>query len=288
LLDIAVSAAAWSSARRLSTGAVTNVLAGIESTTMDKAEFIKLAPKYYALAIGLRFTKNDGPQTRQSIMIEYMAHEEGAPPEEAYSLVDDFTIWNRAIDWLVESNLISAFTDPFGPPVYLKDDTFDSRWNDLCRDQSPFQNANASGDAGRWTYQALDSVYREYIKLGIRSSDFENPEREWAPIPLDRNSEALQAAVVSLDETITQVEQSNGYASEYPEERNFVLDNLRLLSQKLKSAGTVSVSYVRAHGLNVLKRVQDRFIDTSIGEGAKETTNAIVHWLHEIVNYFVS
>jgi len=41
------------------------------------------------------------------------------------------------------------------------------------------------------------------------------------------------------------------------------------------------------HGLNVLKRVQDRFIDTSIGEGAKETTNAILHWLHELIQYIL-
>ena len=41
------------------------------------------------------------------------------------------------------------------------------------------------------------------------------------------------------------------------------------------------------HGLNVLKRVQDRFIDTSIGEGAKETTNAILHWLHELIQYII-
>jgi hypothetical protein len=202
-------------------------------------------------------------------------------------LVDDFTIWNRAIDWLVESDMISAFTDPFGPPVYLKGDTFDSRWNDLCRSQSPFENAEASGDPGRWTYQALDSAYREYIKLGIRSSDFDDPERDWAPIPLERNNEALQTAIVALDKTITEVEQSNGYASEHAEERNFVLDNLRMLSQRLKSAGTISVSYIRTHGLSVLKRVQDRFIDTSIGEGVRETTNAIVHWLHELINYFV-
>jgi hypothetical protein len=254
---------------------------------MDKADFIKLAPKYYALAIGLRFSKHGGSQTRQSIMKEYVVQEEGGTSEDNYCLVDDFTIWNRAIDWLVEREMIVAFTDPFGPPVYTKGGTFDSQWNDLCRDQSPFENAAASGDPGRWIYQALDSVYREYIKLGIRSSDFEDPERDWAPIPIEQNNEALQTAIVALDKTITEVEQSNGYASEYAEERNFVLDNLRMLSQKLKSAGTISVSYIRTHGLSVLKRVQDRFIDTSIGEGAKETTNAIVHWLHELINYFI-
>jgi hypothetical protein len=49
----------------------------------------------------------------------------------------------------------------------------------------------------------------------------------------------------------------------------------------------VGYSDKTTHGLNVLKRVQDRFIDTSIGEGAKETTNAILHWLHELIQYIL-
>jgi hypothetical protein len=252
---------------------------------MDKAEFVKLAPQYYALAIGLAFEYKGGPLTRQSIMNEYVMQEDG---EESYSLVDDFATWNRATAWLVEREMIVAFIDPFGPPVYNKGGTFDSQWNDLCRSERPFENARQSGDEQGWTREALRAVYAEHIRLAIRASDFEEPEREWEPIPLDRNDEALQTAIVSLDKTIEAVEQSNGYASEHAEERNFVLDNLRMLSQKLKSAGTISVSYIRAHGLTVLKRVQDRFIDTSIGEGAKEATNAIVHWLHELVSYFVS
>jgi hypothetical protein len=131
------------------------------------------------------------------------------------------------------------------------------------------------------------AVYREYTRLGILPSDFESPERDWQPIPLDRQDEALQAAIISLDKTIKEIEQSNGYASEHAEERNFSIDNLRMLSQKLKGASTTSIAYVRTHGLTVLKRIQDRFVDTAIGEGAKETTKAILHWLHEIVNYFV-
>jgi hypothetical protein len=253
---------------------------------MDKADFVKLAPQYYALAIALAFANKGDELTRQSIMNEYIVHDEDG--DQTYSLVDDFTIWTQAMGWLTDHDMIIAFTDPFGPPVFNKGGTFDSQWNDLCKNERPFQNAHRSGDPVRWTYEALSAVYLEYIRLGIQPSDFENPEREWTPIPLDRNDEALQTAIVSLDKTITEVEQSNGYASEHTEERNFVLDNLRMLSQRLKSAGAISVSYVRAHGLNVLKRLQDRFIDTSIGEGATEARNAIVHWLHQVINYFVS
>jgi hypothetical protein len=188
---------------------------------MDKAGFIKLAPKYYALAIALTFTHKGDALTRQSIMNEFIVHEEAG--DDPYSLLDDFTVWNLAIAWLVDREMIVSFTDPFGPPIYSKGDIFESQWNDLCRAERPFENAQRSGGAVRWTHEALGAVYREYMRLGIRASDFENPEREWEPIPLDRNDEALQTAIVSLDKTITEVEQSNGYASEHSEERNFVL-----------------------------------------------------------------
>jgi hypothetical protein len=249
---------------------------------MDKAEFIRLAPKYYALAILLQLVKGK-PVTYQSIAEEYTVKSD----DEDEFLLQNGNLWAIATDWLMEKELVVAFSDPFGPPVYTQTDTFDSRFNDLFNSEMPFQNAQASGDSRRWAFQALRRVYEEEIRLSIRSSDFDDPESEWKPIPLEPSNLALQNAVISLDKTIVEIEQSNGYASEHPEERNFVLDNLRLLSQKLKSAGTVSVLYVRTHGLNVLKRVQDRFVDTAIGEGAKETTKAILRWLQEIVHHFI-
>jgi hypothetical protein len=86
---------------------------------MDKAEFVELAPQYYALAIALAFASKGGELTRQSIMNEYIVHEEDG---DTYFLLDDFTIWNQAIAWLVDRDMILAFTDPFGPPVYNKGD----------------------------------------------------------------------------------------------------------------------------------------------------------------------
>lgn len=190
---------------------------------MDKAEFIRLAPLYYALAIVLKFARSGGPFTQQSIADDYTIEIEGGSPEDAACLVENSNIWDRAIKWLVERDVLVAFTDPFGPPVYKKGDTFDSQINDLFASTAPFETARASGDPSRWTFQALRRVYEEEIRLGVRPSDFEEPDREWAPLPLDRDQPALQTAIACLDQTITEVEQSNGYASEYPEERNFVL-----------------------------------------------------------------
>jgi hypothetical protein len=252
---------------------------------MDKAEFIEKAPLYYALAILLQFRTSGRSLTRRAISNEYYVQVEGGSQDDITGLVDDDNLWDLAVKWLEISNAVVAYRDPFGPPVLTQSDTFESEVTDIFASVSPFRTAEESGDARNWTFQALQRVESERVRLGIGPADFIDPERDWAPLPVERENESLKKAIVALDETITQVEQSNGYASEHPEERNFVLDNLRMLSSKLKSAGTVSMSYVRTHGLNILEKLQHRFIDTAIGEGAKETTHTIVHWLRELVDY---
>jgi hypothetical protein len=254
---------------------------------MDKSEFLEKAPLYYALAIGLCFASGANAQTRHAIRDEYTLQSDPDDPDTQVCLVDVDVIWDRAIAWLTARGFIESLTDPFGPPIYVRNDTFGQRWHELSTTLAPFRNAAASEAARGWTISALSSVDREYRLLEISQQDFETPEREWEPIPLDENNPALQKAIDDLDKTIADVEQSNGYATQYPEERNFVLDNLRMLSQKMKSAGTISVSYIRTHGLSVLKKIQDRFVDTAIGEGAKETVRSILHWLHEIINYII-
>jgi hypothetical protein len=256
---------------------------------MDKAEFIEKAPGYYALAIALAVKRASSPLTQATIEAIYPVTRTGRFGLGGRSLLDNGHLWTIAIEFLQQRNMIGIFKDTFGPSIYHVENDFQKGWDELLSDDRfPFKNFNILGEHEDWLHGALTNVAETFETLDIQPADFENPEREWEPIPLERNNESLQSAIIALDNTITQVEQSNGYASEHAEERNFVLDNLRMLSQKLKSAGTVSVSYVRTHGLSILKRLQDRFVDTSIGEGAKEARNAIVHWLHGVINYFVS
>jgi hypothetical protein len=253
---------------------------------MDKAEFIEKAPGYYALAIAVALKTSGSAVTRGTIESLYML-DGGNFPDTC--LVGNDDLWKRAVALLIDRNMIGIFHDTFGPPIYHQTADTEAAWGALREDPKlPFKNYQILGDHHDWLLGALTNVQHAYDSLEISSSDFDTSDREWEPIPLETTNKSLQIAIASLDKTITEVEQSNGYASEHSEERNFVLDNLRMLSRKLKSAGTVSVSYVKTHGLSVLKRLQDRFIDTSIGEGATEARRAIVHWLHEAINYFIS
>ncbi len=65
------------------------------------------------------------------------------------------------------------------------------------------------------------------------------------------------------------------YSSEHGEERAYVLDNLKLLANRLKNAASISVGYVRAHGLSILKRLEERFAGIFTEESAKASARAL-------------
>ena len=250
---------------------------------MDKSEFVQKAPLYYALAIAYIFSDNDVPRTRRFIQEQFFTYDEDG--QIHYGLLNSHPLWDRAIAWLAKERMIEAHEDAFGPSIYVPTDGFHDRWQTLCETTPPFKTAQSGGDIRSWINDALEAIVDKEEELEIEDSDFDKPESEWEPIPLEKEDESLHKAIDSLERTIAAVEESNGYAVEYPEERAYVLDNLRLLSTKLKTATSISVGYVKSHGLTVLKRLQDRFIDTAIGAIAKQTTAHLLHWLYQFISH---
>lgn len=247
---------------------------------MDKADFIRVAPKYYMLAIIREMQKSYGYLSETAMRESYTYND---PDSDDYCYIPNTHLLKAALDDLVSAGAIEIIEDDFGPALYRKTDQFEEAVEALESDlDGPFYKCKISPDGETWVRSALSKVNDVSTELDITVEDFKRPDREWEPIPLDHDNASLKAAIASLDKVTQQIEQSNGYASAHPEERNFVLDNLKLLSNRLKTAATVSLSYIRSHGLNVLKKVQERFVDTAIGEGAKETIKALGHWIHDI------
>src|SRR5580692_2552967 len=210
------------------------MLAKIGEGEMDKAEFVEKAPLYYALAIAVHFVDLNRPQIRDSIRRSYQTNEYAlllpGSETEFDSLLDADPIWDSAIAWLTAQELIEIHTDAFGPTVYVPGAEFRTKFDVLCASTSPFRIANASGNLKHWARNALVNIARMQKELNIQPGDFGKSEDEWSPIPLEteRGKPALQQAISSLERTIAAVEESNGYAVQYPEERNYVLDNLKL------------------------------------------------------------
>jgi|HubBroStandDraft_6_1064221.scaffolds.fasta_scaffold22696_4 hypothetical protein len=205
-------------------------------------------------------------------------------PEDRYCLIANKELFRVAIHNLLEKMVIEALVDPFGPSQYKEGIALSDYLKEERENRNrPLYRAEASGEAERWLHEALENLDRVAREIGISAEDFQDSEGEWEPIPLDRADTRLQKAIEKVDETIKHVEQNNGYGTEYPEEKRFVVDNLTLLSNTLRTAVSTSVAYIKTHGVNVLQKLQERFGNALIGEAARETAKALWTLIKEAV-----
>lgn len=248
---------------------------------MDKARLVEVAPYYYALAIISFFerTGNTATQTKVSENYRMSFDEDG---------VDEWDYANRprpfalAVDWLELMGLVTRIGDDFGPTIIqrIPDLSGVRRALRTC-DIPAVINYISSGEDEVWLRAALQNLERAYSKLKIKDSDFDDrePDREWTPLPLDRDEPELEAVIVSLDETIEAVRGDNGYAEHMPEERSYVLDGLVAFSKKLKEATTISVPYLRRYAVEPISMLAKRFSKTALEITIAAAKEAIKTWL---------
>jgi hypothetical protein len=245
---------------------------------LDKSRFIERAPLYYALAVAAHFDSNSGRSgSISSIEGAYTVQEDDADP---YCYVSKSVLLIRGIDWLIEKGLVAAEPDDFGPTTYHRTSNFYSEWSSL-KDLAgtPFHKFAQSPDGERWIYDALLAVNRQSNQLEIKDRDFDKPDDEWEPLPLDRDDQNLKEAIKAVEDTIEAVRSDNGYAQTVPEERKYVLDSLNSAARTLKESDTVSVPYLKTYALEPLSRVIRRFGKAAAGATASLTKDAIYTWL---------
>lgn len=244
---------------------------------MDKPDFIRIAPAYYEFAVILALQSASGYLSEPELLRKYTARvRDDDGTDDWYCYLENKKLLQFAIAVLVKKGAIEALLDPFGPSQFKDGPKLSAYMDEQRADTaSPLFKAEVSGDVRDWLHTALARLNMVCRELEVSADDWRDPEGEWEPIPLDQESETLKAANKALSDTIVQVEQNNGYAASYPEERKFILDNLKLLSSTLKTAATTSFNYVKVHGLRVLQKLQERFGAALIGEAAKETAKAL-------------
>jgi hypothetical protein len=210
---------------------------------MDKAEYVARAPLYYALAVAAVLGTVSGPLTEYKIRAKYPRDDDGSP--EPGSLLDRMLVWDRAISWLAEREMIAVKYDTFGPPIYFKNPDFDEKFDELTIDEAlPFASYHAAGRTDDWLVPALYGVDNAYDNLGISLRDFENPDEEWTPIRIERGDVEFESAVASLQTVIEEVRGDNGYAAKHPHERDFVIEGLQGTLTKFQSQ-SISAGYVK-------------------------------------------
>lgn len=210
---------------------------------MEKAEFVKLAPLYYAMAIANVLRNAHDALPDYKIRGDYPDQYDSTP--EPSSLLDRPLLWDKGVEWLLRCDLIAIRHDPFGPPIFNKSENFMAVWDGLCSDTTtPFYNFATSGFSGNWLIPALHSVENHYVHLKITEEDFDNPDREWEPIRIDVEEPEARKAIEELKRVIDDVRADNGYSATYPHERDYVLDGLSSAVEKFETRA-VSAGYVR-------------------------------------------
>jgi hypothetical protein len=251
---------------------------------MDRAQFVKTAPAYYAMAIML-FFRNSGQQPADGDTIERSLSEhndDSSDPDDLYYFLEKPLIFDRAMGWLIDEDIIEAVHDEFGPSIFLPTSRFDPMISQLERDPNlPFQKFRTLRYSESWLRSALRKVNETYDDLQITRSDFENPDAEWQPIPLERDAPELQTAIAKLDKTIEQVRGDNGYSATVPEERALVLESLATASRILKEATSISAPFLKRYAFEPLQMLIRRFGPAAIGIAATGARDALVEFVKQ-------
>lgn len=250
---------------------------------MDKSRFIEMAPIYYALAVGSHLHRE---YPRQSVTLDGILAkftiDDGSGDPAGYCLLEREEILTHALEWLRTQEVLHILEDEFGPKIYILSEDWAYLYERLRNDTKlPFYKHYLISDKDTWLHSALSNINELYLKLGIEPEDFYAPDKEWAPLPLDRDDETLLTTIRELDKTIESVRGDNGYASTLPEERSFVLEALSSVSQKLKQATTVSLPYLRRYAFEPLAILVRRFKGAAISVTATATREALVEFLKQ-------
>ena len=101
------------------------------------------------------------------------------------------------------------------------------------------------------------------------------PEDSWSPLPIDRSAPTYDLTMQAVEEAIAEIGKSNGYASEYPEERESILTTLKTgldaLRQPLITRRALDVLLT-----DPLKFVAAKFSDAAFGTAASKAFEMIL------------
>lgn len=248
---------------------------------MDRARFIEIAPYYYALAIASFFREFMTEATATKIAIRarfWDDNSQESDPDNVENHLGNDVLFDAGIAILVAKEMVSIIGDDFGPDIYERTDAFDAGWQSFASDKElPFYKFSV----GRrpWLENALSSVNIRYAQLEIKREDFEQPNKEWEPLPLDRRDTKLQAVTEQLEDTIEQVRADNGYAATSPGERDVVVESLSDVASKLKKDTSTTWGYLQRNAFEPLKLVLRRFKGGAVAVTAVATRAAFEAWI---------
>ena len=257
---------------------------------MANKSFLERALPYYVLAIATTMyghsQSNSTPLSGHDIRSRWRIRESWEGETHELELLADEDLFKGAIAVCEEHHLLESLVDDFGPDYYLPTDEAHNGYTSLQVAYAAFFRKHEKAGDG-WLSGALEEIARqraEARKAGHQDNPSVNlaTSDEWAPLPLHRESPKLAEVSAAIDRTIEAVRTDNGYSATHPEERRWVLDNLKVFATTIKQETQISLAYVREFAVKPILRLVERFGNSASGMIASAARDTIKDWLKSL------
>ena len=111
------------------------------------------------------------------------------------------------------------------------------------------------------------------------AAEFPTAENNWEPLPIDRADPATEKVIDQLENAMIAVKQDNGYSENYPEERDYVVQNLSLAVEWMRIEKAILGLKTKAWVLDPLDQAAKRFGPSVVGAAITMARELFVAWL---------
>lgn len=106
-------------------------------------------------------------------------------------------------------------------------------------------------------------------------------EARWSPLPIDRDTAEYSAMVQASEQALGEIEASNGYAHEAPDERDSIVVAIRGTLGSIKNSHPTRNLVIEGL-VQPLRFIASKFSGAAIGEVAKVAVAAVLKWLASV------
>lgn len=146
--------------------------------------------------------------------------------------------------------------------------------HDLFAERRNYQFKTGVWDEFGWN-SALDNSNDLNIEADVGFSA-EVERDEWRPLPIDRSHPSYAQVISGMKTIVEETRADNGYAANFPEERNEILENLETGIRDLEEQHSVTRHFIYSKIVIPLNRLSKIFAVASIGALAKKTVEFVL------------
>lgn len=168
---------------------------------------------------------------------------------------------NEIFNWYVSQNIFVSVGNKYAESIFIYDAVKDKNvgFASIFKGQfGQILNATDANYAKEWRLTALKNSLNDVEYVNERADEKNANNEQWHPLPIERDDPVYQAGLKAVEEALTTIEADNGFAANYPDERNAIVANAKGIIESLKD-GTPSKDQVESNLVKPFKWIFDKF-----------------------------